>query len=87
MGQQITFELGLEIRGSICMVERKRGRVPPGPAGCRGTAHVEVIWGSELDGNLLPRAPHLLYEEGFNLSFRPTSHSPLADALDSYGLT
>ena len=59
--QQITFELGLEIRGSICVVGRKRGRVPPGQAGCRGDAHMEIIWGSELDWSLLPRAPHLLY--------------------------
>lgn len=43
MRQQITFELGLEIRGSIYMVGRKRGRVPPGPAGYRGDAHVDII--------------------------------------------
>lgn len=38
--QQITFELGLERRGSICMVGRKRGRVPSEQWG----AGVLLLW-------------------------------------------
>ena len=59
MRQQITFELGLEIRGSICMVGRKRGRVPRGQRGT-GVMHMWTLFeGVSWIGASSPE--HLIY--------------------------